>query len=145
MDTILVQSGDKGIRESLRRAMRASPKSRLTVAEELSKRIDRTISVETLNKWASEGESARRLPADCVLPLSEILADDSLQRLMLGEHMARCLRLGEWLLSSRWIIEELDIELPRGCALGELKRSLDPPTRKMAREGKDNAARLKRA
>lgn len=116
MDMILVQTGDKGIRESLRRAMRASPKSRAMIAEELSERVGRDISVESLNKWASEVESSRRLPADCILPLSQILSDDSLQRLMLTEHMKRCLRLGEWLLSSRWVIQELQVKLPRGKA-----------------------------
>lgn len=113
MDTILVQNSDKDIRECLRRAMRLSPKSRQSIAEELGARLHRRISIESLNKWASEGESERRLPADCILPLSEILSDDSLQRLLLTPRMAECLRLGEWLQSSRWVLEKLDVELPK--------------------------------
>src|SRR5690348_15664475 len=116
MDTISVQHGDKEIRELLRRALRASPKSRSVIAEELGKRIGRSVSVESLNKWASESEGERRLPADCVLPLCEILGDDSIQRMLLSERLQRCLRLGEWLLSSQWVIEELDVTLPRKCA-----------------------------
>lgn len=122
MDRILVQNGDKDIRESLRRALRASPKSRPTIAEELSARIGRAVSVESLNKWASEDESARRLPADCLLPISEILEDDSLQRLVLSEHMARCLHLGEWLLGSKWVIEQLDVKLPGEASQGEERK-----------------------
>lgn len=113
MDTILVQIKDKEIRECLRRILRASPKSRQHIADELTKAVGRNVSLECLNKWASEAESARHLPADCILPLSEILGDDSLQRLILTEKMKRCLRLGEWLDGSAWVIEELNVKLPK--------------------------------
>lgn len=123
MDTILVQSTDKDIREWLRSAMRTSPRSRDAIAEELSKRVGRAISAESLHKWCSEAEKQRRLPADCIPALSEILGDDSLQRLLLTPHMAECLRLGEWLLSSRWVIERLDAETPGECSQKGIKKA----------------------
>lgn len=116
MDTESGQSQDWHLREKIRRGIRSSRKSCDQICDALSARVGRTISVETLHKWKAESETERRLPADCVLPLSEILADDSLQRQMLSERLKRALELGEWLLNSTWVLDEIKVKLGKSVA-----------------------------
>lgn len=112
MDTKSGQTADQLLRETIRRGIRfCRSKSREQICEALSLRVGRNISVETLHKWASENEAERRLPADCVLALSEILRDDTLQRAMLSEPLKQVLELGEWLLNSTWVLDEVKVRV----------------------------------
>jgi hypothetical protein len=101
MDTFSGQTQDQRIREVLRRCIRVSTKSRETICEELGLKVGRKISRESLNKWAGECESERRLPADCVLALSEVFGTDALQRVMLSEKLLGNLKVGEDVLNSK--------------------------------------------
>lgn len=116
MDTELVHSTDRLLRETIRRGIRFCHKSPVEICEALSARVGRTISVESLHKWKAESETERRLPADCVLALSEILRDDTLQRAMLSERLKQALELGEWLLDSRWLLDEVKVRIGESVA-----------------------------
>jgi hypothetical protein len=109
---------DSLIRDTLRQLLHIPTKSRQNVADELSQRLGRKISVHILHKWVSDGKQVWRLPADVVPALCEILGDDTLQRLLLNAPMKEALELGEWVAGSRWILEKVNVSVGRSANRG---------------------------
>ncbi len=85
---------DSLLRESLRRAIHSSHLSIEQIADELSRRSGRSVTVPLLNAWKATGHKWR-LPADILPHLCEILGDDSIQRLVLSDKLREALEFGE--------------------------------------------------
>lgn len=111
MDSTHGHNLDSLLRSTLRRLLRFSTKSRSDIAQELGKRLGRNVSVHMLHKWAAEGNTCWRIPADAIPALSEILHDDTLQRQLLSKEIKAALEVGEWAIESRWILEEIRMEV----------------------------------
>jgi len=85
---------DSLLRESLRRAIHSSHLSIEQIADELSRRSGRSVTVPLLNAWKATRHKGR-LPADILPSLCEILGDDSIQRLVLSDKLRQALEFGE--------------------------------------------------
>ena len=112
---------DALLRDSLRRAIRFSSKSRQQICDELSIRLGRKISSNMLDNWTGESKRAWRLPADCVPVLCEILDNDTMQRQLLSESLKEAVEVGEWAINSWWILECVKVKAGKSMAR-ELRR-----------------------
>lgn len=92
---------DVEIRRCLAEAMRLTCKSREQIADALSERIGRPITVHMLNDYAALSKEGNRFPAAWVRAFCEVTGDDSLQRMILGPHLAALVELGEHELALR--------------------------------------------
>ena len=106
------------LRESLRRAIHASPMKRESICKELTKFLRRKISLTMLDAWTAESKGAWHLPADVVPPLCTILEDDSIQRHLLSPKLREALELGEsaarvQLLLQKSLSEAKELDLRR--------------------------------
>lgn len=101
MDTPEGPSLDARIRVALSGAIRKSGKSRETIAQELSDACGLNVSVFTLNNWTCDSKRERRIPAEAIPALCEVLGDDSLQRLMMSDEHLNALELGD--AFSKWL------------------------------------------
>jgi len=86
---------DALLRALLKRAIHFSRLSREQLADELTKRLERTISPATVDAWTADAKIAWRLPADAVPTVCEILQDDAIQRQLLSPEQRDALELGE--------------------------------------------------
>jgi hypothetical protein len=111
MDTPSADKIDSIIRNSLRRAIQGRRLSYRQISEALTERLDRPISVHILRNWASESKWAYHLPADAVPVLCEILMDDSLQRNLLSGPQREALKVGEFVINSRWVLKSVKVRL----------------------------------
>jgi hypothetical protein len=89
------ESQDAAVRKALSRSLRACPKSRELVAEELSILLATPVSVRSLNNYTAESKSNYRFPAAWVVAFCKVTGKDFLQRLLLGPELAAMLQLGE--------------------------------------------------
>ena len=83
------------LRQSLKCAMLSGHINEEKLAEELSRRLGRTVKPALVSAWKAETKHRWRLPADLVPIICEILKDDSIQRLLLSEKLKQSLDLGE--------------------------------------------------
>lgn len=83
------------LREALKQAVHRCPLNPAQIADELTKRVGRTISGDTIYAWTAATKSNWHLPADVVPYLCEILEDDSIQRLVLSDKLRNAVDLGE--------------------------------------------------
>jgi hypothetical protein len=87
---------DAHIRTLLSAMLKRSSKSREQIADALSIRTGKKISTRQLDNWTSTArQETRRFPAALVEPLCDVLADDSLQRYVMGRRLRQLVRLGE--------------------------------------------------
>jgi hypothetical protein len=85
---------DPVIRKFLRRAVNLSQLSPALIADELTKRLGRPVRESMIYAWMAS-TNANRLPVDVLPHICEILEDDSIQRLVLGDKLRQALELGE--------------------------------------------------
>ncbi len=86
---------DEILRALLTKAIKRSPKSRVQIAEAVSLHSGHAISKRMLDDWTAESKKRARLPAAFIEALCEVLADDSLQRAIMGKRLCQLVRLGE--------------------------------------------------
>jgi len=85
---------DRIIRDLLKRAVTLSRLSPVQIADELTKRLQRQVGQPLIYAWMAP-TNRNRLPVDVLPHICEILKDDSIQRLVLGDKLRRSLELGE--------------------------------------------------
>jgi hypothetical protein len=86
---------DALLRRALKLAMLRHGITEEALAEELSKQPGFSVSPAQVTAWKAETRKRWRLPAALVPILSQILGDDSIQRLLLSEKLKQSLDLGE--------------------------------------------------
>jgi hypothetical protein len=92
---------------------------RLQLAEALSARAGRLISLSLLNAYSSTTSSTARFPASLILPLGEITEDDRLQRLVMGPRLRQLVEFAE---AELWSVRnQREREALRETLLGELQ------------------------
>jgi hypothetical protein len=107
-DTRLQGNEDAQLRTMLTLIFKRSGKSRAQIADDLSIRTGRKISIRQLDNWTSTArQDTRRFPAALIEPLCELLADDSLQRYVMGKRLRQLVRLGEIQIERETIRAEL--------------------------------------
>lgn len=95
------QQLDEALCIALSRAIRFSAKSRHQICEELSQRLGREVHFDTLNRWTSPNNLARRIPADAIPALCEILQSESLLQILETPERREALALGRSV--GRWL------------------------------------------
>ncbi|MGE4191810.1 MAG: hypothetical protein AB7E51_00325 [Pseudodesulfovibrio sp.] len=68
------------VKEALRQALDRCGLSRDTVADELTRLTGETVTVHTINNWAAQGKSDRRIPLDQLAALSIVTGDPGIAR-----------------------------------------------------------------
>ncbi|TDT86419.1 hypothetical protein EDC59_11395 [Pseudodesulfovibrio indicus] len=68
------------VKEALRQALDRCGLSRDTVADELTRLTGETVTVHTVNNWAAQGKSERRIPLDQLAALSIVTGDPGIAR-----------------------------------------------------------------
>ena len=86
---------DRVIRKALSKAIRACPKSRETIAEQLSTAIGTPLKARSLDNYTAESRADYRFPAAWIVPFCEIVGDHSLRRLLLSPSDEESLEVGE--------------------------------------------------
>jgi len=79
----------------------AKEDARSQIAEELSRRTGRNITVSILNDYTATTKMTARFPASYVRDFCEITGDDSLQRYLLGARLLDLISVGENELNSQ--------------------------------------------
>lgn len=88
-------SDDQTLRGLLAQSVRRSARSREQLADDLSRLLNRRITVNSINNWTAPGREVSLLPAAFVRAVCECTGDDALRRFLLGPKLATLLRLGE--------------------------------------------------
>ncbi len=86
---------DLSFRAALSEVLASCAKNRRQVAEELSCRIGRKITVCMLNDYTATTKTAARFPAAYIKDLCEITGSDKLLRLLFTTEIRRMVDLGE--------------------------------------------------
>ncbi len=92
---------DLRLRQLLSRIMADCGKDRPQIARELSQRVDRNVTVDTLNDYTRTTKTASRFPAAYIKAFCEVTGDDSLQRFFLGRKLLKLIEIGELEISSQ--------------------------------------------
>lgn len=125
---------ERKVRSILSAAIKKSGKRREEVAAQMAADLGRDITAGMLRDFtrgASKGRNVR-FPAAWITAFCKATGDDELLRFLLSPELAKALGLGEWLLGSRWVVEELQIKLP-GSGPVESSKSLRKSRRPAAR------------
>lgn len=115
----VTQNLDPLIRGRLRELLRTSKKSRVQIAEELSRILpaDQHVSEHILSNWANGSKRAYSLPARVVPALCEVLQDDSLQQILLNDKQIGEMGLGRCV--AKWLDKRFaKSERPTGGTAG---------------------------
>jgi hypothetical protein len=86
---------DVALRKLIADIIRKSPKKRQQIAEELSIRVGRRITVHMLNTYTSDSHKTSHFPAAWLPAFSEIMGDDRLERYVLSNRNREVLEFGE--------------------------------------------------
>ena len=86
---------DLTLRASLKLAIHILGLEREQLARELTKRVDRKISLAMIDAWTANSKQDWHIPADCIPALCKILQDETLQRQLLSPTQLRDLEIGE--------------------------------------------------
>lgn len=89
------KDSDKAVRRLINSAIRQSKKDREQIADELSRCLGLRVTKHMLNRFTSEAKGKARFPAAWVEAFCEVVADDRLQRSIMGERLRELVRLGE--------------------------------------------------
>jgi hypothetical protein len=98
---------ESDFRELVARILKRSPKDRQAIAMELSALTGERVTRGMLNDWLAPSKAKVRFPASFIRPLCEVLADDSLQRYVMGKRLRQLVRLGEIQIERETIRAEL--------------------------------------
>jgi hypothetical protein len=91
---------DQKLRQCLAEAMHSSPKNREQIAEELSARVGRRVTVHMLDDFSAPSKD-NRFPAAWVPAFCEITSDDAAQRFLMGPNLRTLVELGEHEISAK--------------------------------------------
>ena len=95
---------DKALRLLLARVISSSPRSREQIADELSERLGHRVTKYMLDGFTSEGKGKPRFPAAWVQAFCQVVADDRLQRFIMGQRLRDLVRLGEVELEKKGLL-----------------------------------------
>jgi len=102
--------------------MEKCPKSRQQIADELSVRSGRTVSLSILNDYTATTKSGARFPAVYLCGFCEATGDDSPLRFLLTPRLLALVELGESVLAGEKGRRERE-KLLRGLLEAEMDRS----------------------
>jgi hypothetical protein len=105
--TIVKDPLEAALRKLLKGLIRQSRKSRANIADEMSLRVERTISKRMVD-WISPKQRAR-FPAAFIEAFCEVIGDDTLQRHVMGARLRGIVELREQQLT--WLADSLRAEL----------------------------------
>jgi len=88
-------SADVALRRLIAGVIKASPKSREQIADEMSLRLGMRVTAGMLRDFTAESKGKARFPAVWIPLFCDILGDDSLQRELLGPRLRQLLALAE--------------------------------------------------
>lgn len=86
-------------------------------------RIERPITLSSLNDYTGRTKAGARFPAAYVAAFCEVVGDDSLQRLILGQRLRDLIDIGETELASVRSRRKKDARLARLLAEAERKEA----------------------
>src|SRR6266446_2997489 len=86
---------DKELRHLVTEVIRAYPKKRPQIAEELTAIVGQRITVHMLNDFTSESKKPARFPAAFLEALCEVAGDDRLQRFAMGDWLRQLVVFAE--------------------------------------------------
>jgi hypothetical protein len=92
---------DLAVRNAAKTAIRSSGKSREQIADELSARVGRPITVRMLDDFTAPSKGGARFPAALVGPFCEVTGCDDLQYLLLTPRVRGLAKLGECELAAQ--------------------------------------------
>lgn len=95
----LPPQSDVAFRRLLSDVMTRCPKNRQQIADELSVRSEKTVSLSILNDYMATTKSGARFPAIYLRDFCDITGDDSAQLFLLSPRLLALIELGESVLT----------------------------------------------
>lgn len=95
-DAFAPSPNDLAIREAIKKAIRASGKSRQQIASELAARLGRSVTVRMLDDFTAPSKERSRFPASWIAAFCDITSNRALQRLLVDPEIDAALKVIEF-------------------------------------------------